>query len=99
MLEDKKKYEKEVMKIFDKIMKKNQQKFFKKNIIIGTPKMDIIKSEDNLYTSEVSVCLYLKNDIFAVIEFFIFYNGHPKASLSEFQEWFQNEFEYFFSKS
>jgi hypothetical protein len=98
MLEDKKKYENEVMKIFNELIEKNKYKFTKNHIYMDNPEMEILNLDEVSYTSEVSVYFYIQKELLGVIEFFIFNNGFPEATLEEFQEWFQKEFEYIFQK-
>ncbi len=42
---------------------------------------------------------YFQSELIGVIEFFIFYEGKPKATLFEFQEWFNDEFDYILKKT
>ena len=54
---------------------------------IDEPKRENIGKQD--YYSEIAIYFYDGNSFVDVIEFFIYRNGKPVASLSEFEEWLQ----------
>lgn len=99
MLENKKKYEKEVIKLFLEILKKYQKKFIEKGISFDEPELVLIKEIDDCYTSEIRTYFYIHRELVGIIEFFIFYKGKSKATLLEFQEWFHNEIDYILHKA
>jgi hypothetical protein len=99
MLKDKKKYEKEVVLLFLETIKNYQQKMIEKKISYKEPELFLIKELDTCYTSELRIDFYFENDLLGVIEFFIFYDGKPKASLIEYKKWFNNEIEYILKKN
>ena len=98
-MKNKKKYEKKVIQLLSETLKKYRQKLIEKGISFKDYKLVIIKEADNCYTSEIRMYFYFQSELIGVIEFFIFYEGKPKATLFEFQEWFNDEFDYILKKT
>ncbi len=63
------------------------------------PELFILNTSNDEYTSELRIYFYQKNTLFDVIEFFIFFEGHPEATVSEFEIGFIEELDSIFLKA
>ncbi|NGX32165.1 MAG: hypothetical protein K1060chlam4_00206 [Candidatus Anoxychlamydiales bacterium] len=98
MIEDKKQFEKEIIQLFQNELMISENNFKARNIKFKSTELEIVKKNNEDYTSEVRI-YFLKNDeIIGVIEFFIFYDGHPEATKTEFRKWFIEEIDHILKK-
>ena len=94
MIEDKKQFEKEIIQLFKNEIKKKGKKSKTRNITFKPLELVIIKKTNDDYTSEVRIDFLKNDDIIGMIECFIFYDGHPEATKTEFHKWIIEEIDH-----
>jgi len=91
MIEEKKVFEKEIIQLFQSELEGNKRRFEINNINFKPIELKIVKKDNDNYTSEIRSYFTRNNDVIGVIEFFVFYDGHPEATKAEFHNWFVEE--------
>ena len=77
----------EILDLLKKILDKYAPQIKKNGLTISNPEIHIINDDIKHYTSEICSYVYKGQNIIDAIEFLIFFDGHPQATIKEFEEW------------